>query len=164
MPSALKIRILTGRVRSIAWPLTGAFVLLLGFLINAVMISLSPAQENHKTKNVLYINSYHPGYSWSDDIQKGLTEALQSSDPAIELSVEYLDSRRFTSPALQVEQADILQTKYSGYHLDLVVVSDDPSIIEKAFDAKLSGNSMWIDGMMSRKKQTVPNLQKAFGC
>lgn len=47
---------------------------------------------------------------------------------------------------------------------DLMVVSDDPSIIEKAFDTKLDGNSMWIPGMMSRKKQTVPNLQKAFGC
>ncbi|GAB4343743.1 MAG: manganese-dependent inorganic pyrophosphatase [Desulfobulbaceae bacterium] len=47
---------------------------------------------------------------------------------------------------------------------DLMVVSDDPSLIEGAFGATLNGNSMWIDGMMSRKKQTVPNLQKAFGC
>ena len=47
---------------------------------------------------------------------------------------------------------------------DLVVISDDVALIEKAFDSKLDGTSMWIDGMMSRKKQTVPNLQKAFGC
>ena len=47
---------------------------------------------------------------------------------------------------------------------DLMVLSDEPALIEGAFDGKLAGNSMWIDGMMSRKKQTVPNLQKAFGC
>ncbi len=47
---------------------------------------------------------------------------------------------------------------------DLMVLSDDPALIESAFGGKLAGNSMWIDGMMSRKKQTVPNLQKAFGC
>jgi manganese-dependent inorganic pyrophosphatase len=47
---------------------------------------------------------------------------------------------------------------------DLMIVSDDAATIEGAFDGKLDGNSMWIDGMMSRKKQTVPNLQKAFGC
>lgn len=47
---------------------------------------------------------------------------------------------------------------------DLVVVSDDAALIEKAFDGKLEGTSMWVEGMMSRKKQTVPNLQKAFGC
>ena len=47
---------------------------------------------------------------------------------------------------------------------DLVVLSEDPALIEKAFDSKLENASMWIDGMMSRKKQTVPNLQEAFGC
>ncbi|MCF8055079.1 MAG: manganese-dependent inorganic pyrophosphatase [Desulfocapsa sp.] len=47
---------------------------------------------------------------------------------------------------------------------ELVVVSDDEALIEGAFGGKLDGTSMWIDGMMSRKKQTVPNLQKAFGC
>jgi len=47
---------------------------------------------------------------------------------------------------------------------DLLVVSDDPALVEGAFGAKLDGVSMWIPGMMSRKKQTVPNLQKAFGC
>lgn len=47
---------------------------------------------------------------------------------------------------------------------DLVVVSDDVALVEKAFDGKLEGTSMWVEGMMSRKKQTVPNLQKAFGC
>ncbi|MFP7753318.1 manganese-dependent inorganic pyrophosphatase [Thermodesulfobacteriota bacterium B35] len=47
---------------------------------------------------------------------------------------------------------------------DLLVVSDDPALIENAFGTKLDGDSMWIEGMMSRKKQTIPNLQKAFGC
>jgi manganese-dependent inorganic pyrophosphatase len=47
---------------------------------------------------------------------------------------------------------------------DLMVISDEPELIEKAFDSKLDGTSMWIDGMMSRKKQTVPNMQTAFGC
>jgi len=46
---------------------------------------------------------------------------------------------------------------------DVLVVSDDDSIVEKAFGKKLAGNSVWIDGMLSRKKQAVPPLQKAFG-
>ena len=47
---------------------------------------------------------------------------------------------------------------------DLVVLSDDTALVEGAFGGKLEDNSMWVDGMMSRKKQTVPNLQTAFGC
>jgi manganese-dependent inorganic pyrophosphatase len=46
---------------------------------------------------------------------------------------------------------------------DLMVVSDDPAIIENTYNGKIEGQSMWVDGMMSRKKQTVPPLQEAFG-
>ncbi len=46
---------------------------------------------------------------------------------------------------------------------ELLVFSDEPAIIEQAFGGKLSNGTMWVDGMMSRKKQTVPPLQKAFG-
>ncbi len=46
---------------------------------------------------------------------------------------------------------------------DLMVVSDEPAIIEGAFGGKIEGQTMWVDGMMSRKKQTVPPLQDAFG-
>jgi len=47
---------------------------------------------------------------------------------------------------------------------DLMVVSDDPSYVEKAFNVQMGGKkSVWIDGMMSRKKQTIPPLQAAFG-
>lgn len=47
---------------------------------------------------------------------------------------------------------------------DLLVVSEEPALIEQAFNGKLSDGSMWVPGMMSRKKQTVPPMQKAFGC
>ncbi len=47
---------------------------------------------------------------------------------------------------------------------ELIVLSDEPALVEQAFGKKLSGGVMWIDGMMSRKKQTIPPLQKAFGC
>ena len=47
---------------------------------------------------------------------------------------------------------------------DLMVVSDEPAIIEGAFGGKITDNIMWVDGMMSRKKQAVPPLQDAFGC
>lgn len=47
---------------------------------------------------------------------------------------------------------------------ELLVASEDPSLIEKAFNGKLVDGAMWLPGMMSRKKQTVPPMQKAFGC
>jgi len=47
---------------------------------------------------------------------------------------------------------------------ELIVLSDEPAVIEGAFGGKIANGTMWVAGMMSRKKQTVPPLQKAFGC
>ncbi len=44
---------------------------------------------------------------------------------------------------------------------ELLIVSDDPSVVEKAF-GKGGDKSVWLDGVMSRKKQVVPNFEKAF--
>ncbi|MGM0758535.1 MAG: manganese-dependent inorganic pyrophosphatase [Thermodesulfobacteriota bacterium] len=46
---------------------------------------------------------------------------------------------------------------------ELLLVSDDPSKVEKAFGVAPSGDKAWLDGVMSRKKQVVPNFEKAFG-
>lgn len=45
---------------------------------------------------------------------------------------------------------------------EMLIVSDDPSVVEKAFGVSVSGDSVWLDGVMSRKKQVVPNFEKAF--
>ncbi|NIA08354.1 MAG: manganese-dependent inorganic pyrophosphatase [Nitrospiraceae bacterium] len=45
---------------------------------------------------------------------------------------------------------------------DLMVVTDDPSVVEKAFGKSLEGKTVWLPGVLSRKKQMVPPLEKAF--
>ncbi len=44
----------------------------------------------------------------------------------------------------------------------LLVVSDDESKIEAAFDTKLENSQAWLDGVLSRKKQVVPFVQPQF--
>ncbi|GAA0812065.1 manganese-dependent inorganic pyrophosphatase [Colwellia asteriadis] len=45
---------------------------------------------------------------------------------------------------------------------ELLVVSDDETIAEQAFDVKLNNGRAWLDGVLSRKKQVVPPLQDVF--
>jgi len=45
---------------------------------------------------------------------------------------------------------------------EMLIVSDDESVVEKAFGVKPEGGKAWLDGVMSRKKQVVPNFEKAF--
>jgi manganese-dependent inorganic pyrophosphatase len=44
----------------------------------------------------------------------------------------------------------------------LLVLSDDSSKIENAFDMKLEESQAWLKGVMSRKKQIIPFLEKQF--
>jgi len=43
-----------------------------------------------------------------------------------------------------------------------LVVSDDESKIEAAFNTKLDKHEMWVDGVLSRKKQVIPVMEKQF--
>ena len=44
----------------------------------------------------------------------------------------------------------------------LLVLSDDTSKIENAFDIKLEDAQVWLKGVMSRKKQIIPFLEPQF--
>ncbi len=44
----------------------------------------------------------------------------------------------------------------------LLVLSDEPEKIENAFDVKLAEDQVWLKGVMSRKKQIIPFLEKQF--
>jgi manganese-dependent inorganic pyrophosphatase len=45
---------------------------------------------------------------------------------------------------------------------ELLICSDDLNKIEEAFETKSENSKMWLDGVLSRKKQIVPFLEKVF--
>ena len=46
---------------------------------------------------------------------------------------------------------------------ELLIASDDESVIEKTFNATPVDSKVWLPGIMSRKKQIIPDLEKTFG-
>ncbi len=56
----------------------------------------------------------------------------------------------------------ILLTDIMNEGSELLVISDDEGIIENAFGVKLKDHKVWLPGVLSRKKQVVPFLEKAF--
>lgn len=45
---------------------------------------------------------------------------------------------------------------------EILVASDDASVVEKAFGAKPTDGKAWLPGVMSRKKDVVPKFEKVF--
>ncbi len=58
--------------------------------------------------------------------------------------------------------AMLLLTDIMSEGSQVLVVSDDESKVEKAFDVKLEDSQVWLDGVLSRKKQIIPFLQPQF--
>jgi len=100
---------------------------LLCFILLLLLVPLALAAPPREGGNarILFLNSYHRGYSWSDSIEAGIRERLAAYSENLELSVEYLDSRRFPDAALRQRFADGLAAKYGRYPHDLVMVSDN---------------------------------------
>ncbi|MDD3313592.1 manganese-dependent inorganic pyrophosphatase [Pseudodesulfovibrio sp.] len=72
-------------------------------------------------------------------------------------------------------QAEIEKVKAEGRHsvfllltdimkegTEMLIASDDPSVVEKSFGVATKGEPVWLDGVMSRKKQVVPSFEKGF--
>ncbi len=72
---------------------------------------------------ILYINSYHPGYQWSDGIEFGIVNRLLIED--VWFKTIYMDSKRNRKPE-QIDQA-VMQVRQSIEHMkpDVVITSDD---------------------------------------
>ena len=78
--------------------------------------------------HVLILNSYHPGYVWSDNEQVGVVRTLETGHPGLGPYIEYLDAKRFPGPEHAERLFNLLQAKYVGIKLDLVMTLDNPAL------------------------------------
>ncbi|WP_020587881.1 ABC transporter substrate-binding protein [Desulfobacter curvatus] len=87
-------------------------------------------------KKLLYINSYHKGYQWSDGIEKGLFKALgididpdsnttDTSLSPIQVKVVRMDTKRNQGEAFKKKAALKAKSVIETWKPDIVVASDD---------------------------------------
>lgn len=104
----------------------------LTFVILLIIISgkndFVHAANTSKTQNVLILNSYHKGFSSTDDQTEGIISALKSSDKSIKISVEYLDYMRYPKKQTLDIMNNLLSFKYSNQKTDLVICTDDAAV------------------------------------
>ena len=94
----------------------------------AAMLGIPPAVAVAPPSSVLILNSYDQGYSWTDGEVAGIRSVLDESPSSIQLSVEYLDWRRFPSQQNYDQVEKLLQTRYGADRLDVLIVTDNPAL------------------------------------
>ena len=79
-------------------------------------------------KSILFLNSYHQGYAWSDDILRALRSSLDKEVFPTEMYVEYLDMKRFSGHEHLARFKSQVAAKYGARRFDLIVSSDDDAL------------------------------------
>ena len=114
-------------ITSIPGCLRSLFLITVLALLAFGAIYPAPAVAQSARKQVLFINSYHPGYKFSDDITRALSETF-TDQGNIDLRIEYLDTKRVDNAQYLDQVRKLYQTKYKDARLDLILSSDDAAL------------------------------------
>jgi signal transduction histidine kinase/ActR/RegA family two-component response regulator len=79
-------------------------------------------------RDILVLNSYHIGYSWSDNEMSGIVETLRRSGLRLNTLIEYLDCKRHPKEEHFERLRDLFRTKYRNARLPVVIVTDNPAL------------------------------------
>jgi signal transduction histidine kinase len=112
---------------------------------------LVPALAFAAPPDVLVICSYAPGYEWSDDMLKGMMDAVREKHPEFEPIIHFLDNRRFPDERREAWQLEDIVHKCRTRPPKLIVSLDNA-----AFDfvlkhrAALGADIPWVFGGLNR--------------
>ncbi|NLI79527.1 MAG: response regulator [Candidatus Riflebacteria bacterium] len=87
-----------------------------------------PAVANTRGRTrILVLNSYHFGYSWSDNEMSGILETLHRLAPSVDPVVECLDCKRFPDMGHFPQLQNLFRRKYTTQGIPLVIAADNPA-------------------------------------
>lgn len=90
-------------------------------LIAAIVIGLTlPAQA---ARRVLYVDSYHQGYEWSDGITEGIQSVMEGEN--VTLKIIRMDTKRNTSDSHKKNVALKAKEVIESFRPEVVIASDD---------------------------------------
>ena len=91
----------------------------------AVAIAAAPAQAQ-AGKKVLFVNSYHEGYEWSDGVEKGAKTVLEPA--GVSLRFFRMDTKRNGDEAFKKAAGAKAKAEIEAFKPDLVILSDDNAV------------------------------------
>lgn len=81
-----------------------------------------------KVENIILINSYNKGFTWTDDQVEGIVESILEKHPNVNIYVEYLDWKNFPSDRVLENQYQLYLQKYEEIEIDLIITTDDAAM------------------------------------
>jgi ABC-type uncharacterized transport system substrate-binding protein len=116
-------RTLDAFFHALAFKIGAVIVLMIVMLLYLLSPAYTIAGSKYAGKKVLYVDSYHAGYAWSDGIAGGIREIFM--DTGIELRRIEMDTKRNTSEEFKKAAAVKVKGVIAEFKPDVVIASDD---------------------------------------
>lgn len=84
---------------------------------------LPVATEKYAGKKIMYVDSYHEGYEWSDGITNGIKKTLNGT--GVELRIVRMDTKRNPSEEFKLAAGIKARDEINAFHPDVLIASDD---------------------------------------
>lgn len=89
----------------------------------ATAVVADNAQTEFAGKKILWVDSYHQGYAWTDDIESGIHEVLDGT--GVELRIIHMDTKRNSDDAFAKTVALQAKAEIEAFTPDVVIASED---------------------------------------
>ena len=110
------------------------FLLLLGQRLPAAAApDAQVPRSDERLCRILVINSYHPGYIWTERLEDAIIARLQEALPRVDVASEYLDWKRNPDQEALQRLGPVMKARYAASPPDLIVTTDD-AVVTYALD------------------------------
>jgi len=130
------------------------------FLILIVNILLS-AQDD--MKKILILHSYSPSFSWTNDVQKGISSVIDSTK--YKTYIEYMDTKKYNNQLHYKNLIQLYKNKYQNLKLDAIIVSDNNALnfIKHSRKLLFKDTPIIFCGINYLKQSDINGLQNISG-
>ncbi len=107
---------------------TGYIAALAFMVIFFLLIPPSISLADREKKTVLYLNSYHNGYHWSDGLLEGIRTVLNQSRYKVDLQIEYMDAKKYSYDIISRNLYSLYKEKFKNEAFDVIILSDNDAL------------------------------------
>ncbi|MEI8349974.1 MAG: ABC transporter substrate binding protein [Candidatus Omnitrophota bacterium] len=114
----------SGIIKKMNSTVKGKFFLVIILIVALLLPRIADCQiKKYRGKKILYVNSYHKGYYWSDGEQQGAQNVLAPS--GVELRIAYMDAKNNPSEEFNKQAGLKVKKLIEEFEPDVLIVADD---------------------------------------
>ncbi|MBN1262008.1 MAG: PAS domain S-box protein, partial [Anaerolineae bacterium] len=121
------------RCKRRTWPfLLRLFLLAATLAVTAILAAMAgaaaPIPQSGDPRRVLVLQSYDPTFPWTRNVMSGIESVFLDSDLKVELSIEYMDTKRTPPEEVFPYLAELYAVKYGDVVFDAILLSDNNAL------------------------------------